>query len=50
MLDIIEEFEISHLVRMLSELDTDDITYVLEICEEQLRKEVLKNLPKELQN
>ena len=30
LLDIIEEFEISHLVRMLSELDTDDITYVLE--------------------
>ena len=49
LLDIIEEFEISHLVRMLSELDTDDITYVLEICEEELRKEVLKNLPKELQ-
>ena len=49
LLDIIEEFEISHLVRMLSELDTDDITYVLEICEEKLRKEVLKNLPKELQ-
>ncbi len=49
LLDIIEEFEISHLIRMLSELDTDDITYVLEICEEKLRKEVLKNLPKELQ-
>ena len=49
LLDIIEEFEISHLVRMLSELDTDDIAYVLEICEEKLRKEVLKNLPKELQ-
>ena len=38
LLDIIEEFEISHLVRMLSELDTDDITYVLEICEEKLSK------------
>ena len=47
LLDVIEEFDFNHLIRMLSELDTDDITYVLEICEESLRKKVLKNLPKE---
>ena len=49
LLDVIEEFDFNHLVRMLAELDTDDITYVLEICEESLRKEVLRKLPKELQ-
>ncbi len=49
LIDIIEEFEINHLIKMLSELDTDDITYVLEICEDDLRKKVLKSLPKDLQ-
>ena len=48
LLDIIEEFEISQLVRMLSELDTDDITYVLEICDEDLRKKILLGMPNEL--
>ena len=38
LIDIIEEFEINHFIKMLSELDTDDITYVLEICENDLRK------------
>ena len=49
LIDIIEEFEINHFIKMLSELDTDDITYVLEICEDDLRKKVLKSLPKDLQ-
>ncbi len=49
LIDILEEFELNQLVRMLSELDTDDITYVLDICEDKLKKEVLKGLPRELQ-
>ena len=35
---IIEYFELDHLTKMLSNLDTDDITYVLEVCDETLRK------------
>ena len=33
---------------MLSTLDTDDITYVLEICDEDLRKKVLLGMPNDL--
>ncbi|MDC0651806.1 magnesium transporter [Alphaproteobacteria bacterium] len=50
LIDIIEGFEFEHLSKMLLELDTDDITYVLEICEEKLRGKVLKSLPKEAQS
>ena len=49
LIDIIDSFEITHLAKMISELDTDDISYVLDICESDLRKKVLKNLSKELQ-
>ncbi len=50
LIDIIEGFELEHLSKMLLELDTDDITYVLEICEEKLRGKVLKSLPKDAQS
>ena len=33
---------------MLSALDTDDITYVLEICDEKLRKKILLRMPNDL--
>ena len=33
---------------MLSTLDTDDITYVLEICDETLRKKILLGMPNDL--
>ena len=49
LIDIIDFFQISHLTNMLSNLDSDDITYVLAICENNLRKKILKNLSKELQ-
>ena len=46
LIDIIEYFEVSHLIQMLSKLDTDDITYVLEVCEDKLRNKILlKVLP-----
>ena len=28
---------------MLSTLDTDDVTYVLEVCDEDLRKKFIRN-------
>ena len=49
LIDVLEEFKVSHLTNMLSKLDTDDITYVLEVCEENFRKKVLNSLPKKLQ-
>ena len=45
---IIEYFELDHLTKMLSNLDTDDITYVLEVCDETLRKKILLGMPKDL--
>lgn len=50
LIDIIEGFEIEQLSKMLLELDTDDIIYVLEICEEKFRRKIVKGLPKELQS
>ena len=41
LVSIIEGFQL-HLIKMLSALDTDDITYVLEICDEKLRKKLLR--------
>ena len=38
LVSIIEYFNLEHLIKMLSTLDTDDITYVLEICDDDLRK------------
>ena len=38
LISIIEYFNLNHLIKMLSTLDTDDITYVLEICDEILEK------------
>ena len=38
LVSIIEYFKLDHLIKMLSALDSDDITYVLEICDEKLRK------------
>lgn len=49
LIDVLEEFKVSQLTNMLSKLDTDDITYVLEVCEENFRKKVLNSLPKKLQ-
>ncbi len=49
LIDIIDFFELNHLVKMISNLDTDDITYILDICGESLRKEILKKLSKESQ-
>ena len=49
LIDIIDFFELNHLAKMISNLDTDDITYILDICEESLRKEILKKLSKESQ-
>ena len=50
LIDIIEDFEIEHLIKMLLKLDTDDIIYVLEICEEKFRYKIVKSLPKDLQS
>jgi magnesium transporter len=50
LIDIIEGFEIEQLSKMLLELDTDDIIYVLEICEEKFRRKIVKGLPKDLQS
>jgi len=50
LIDIIEEFEIEQLTRMLLELDTDDIIYVLEICEVKFRRKIVRGLPKDLQS
>ncbi len=48
LVSIIEYFNLEHLIEMLSTLDTDDITYVLEICDEDLRKKVLLGMPNDL--
>ena len=48
LISIIEYFNLKHLVKMLSTLDTDDITYVLEICDDDLRKKILLGMPNEL--
>ena len=41
LISIIEYFQLDHLIRMLSILDSDDTTYVLEVCDEGLRKKIL---------
>ena len=48
LISIIEYFKLDHLVKMLSVLDTDDIIYVLEICDENLRKKILAGMPNDL--
>ena len=48
LVSVIEYFNLEHLIKMLSTLDTDDITYVLEICDEDLRKKVLLGMPNDL--
>ena len=48
LVSIIEYFNLEHLIKMLSTLDTDDITYVLEICDDDLRKKILLGMPNEL--
>ncbi len=48
LISIIEYFKLDHLIKMLSTLDTDDITYVLEICDENLRKKILLGMPNDL--
>ena len=48
LVSIIEYFQLDHLIKMLSALDTDDITYVLEICDEKLRKKILLGMPNDL--
>ena len=48
LISIIEYFELDHLTKMLSTLDTDDITYVLEVCDETLRKKILLGMPNDL--
>ncbi len=48
LISIIEYFNLEHLIKMLSTLDTDDITYVLEICDENLRKKILLGMPNDL--
>ena len=48
LISIIEYFSLEHLIKMLSTLDTDDVTYVLEICDEELRKKVLLGMPNDL--
>ncbi len=48
LISIIEYFSLEHLIKMLSTLDTDDITYVLEICDEDLRKKILLGMPNAL--
>ena len=48
LISIIEYFSLEHLIKMLSTLDTDDVTYVLEVCDEELRKKVLLGMPNDL--
>ena len=48
LVSVIEYFKLDHLIKMLSALDTDDITYVLEICDEKLRKKILLRMPNDL--
>ena len=48
LVSIIEYFQLAHLIKMLSALDSDDITYVLEICDEKLRKKILLGMPNDL--
>ncbi len=48
LISIIEYFNLDHLIKMLSTLDTDDVTYVLEICDEDLRKKILLGMPNDL--
>ena len=48
LVSIIEYFKLDHLTKMLSALDSDDITYVLEICDEKLRKKILLGMPNDL--
>ena len=47
LITIIDLFKITHLTKMLSELETDDLIYVFEICEDNLRKKIFKNMSKE---
>ena len=49
LISVIDLFETAHLVSLLSKLDTDDITYVLETCEEEFRKNILSGMSKDLQ-
>ena len=48
LVSVIEYFQLDHLIKMLSALDSDDITYVLEICDEKLRKKILLGMPNDL--
>ena len=48
LVSVIEYFKLDHLIKMLSALDSDDITYVLEICDEKLRKKILLRMPNDL--
>ena len=48
LIDILDIFKIRHITEMLSALDTDDIVYVLEVCEDKKRKSILKKMSKEL--
>ncbi len=48
LISIIEYFKLTHLRKMLVTLDTDDITYVLEVCDESLRKKILAEMPNDL--
>ena len=48
LISVIEYFKLDHLIKMLSVLDTDDIIYVLEICDDSLRKEILAGMPNDL--
>jgi len=45
LISIIEYFKLNHLIQMLTILDSDDTTYVLEVCDESLRKKILLGLP-----
>ena len=48
LISVIEYFNLEYLIKMLSTLDTDDITYVLEVCDEELRKQILLGMPNDL--
>ena len=46
LISIVEYFNLDHLIKMLSTLD-DDVTYVLEICDES-QKKILLGMPNDL--
>ncbi len=47
--NVLELISISLLTSLLSKLDTDDIIYVLEICTDELRKNILAKMSKDAQ-